>query len=395
MRRFSRWIGLLVILLLTMPVMAQARTVYPLSTAAHDGRMVIVDAKGQRVLLKSVNWFGGESGEFVVGGLDRQPLKHYARLIKKGGFNSVRLPWSNELVERNPVVGDDYLSANPQLKGKRALEVFDAVVKALTDEGLMVIIDNHRSRGDWCCDATHGDGLWWTPDYPEEAWLRDLAFMAKRYARNPRVIGSELRNEIRRDDTLGLKPTWGGGEAKTDWKAAAEKGAEAVLKVAPHHLIFIGTINYQAELTHVRDHPLRLSRPEKLVWVAHDYAWNHPEARLKDPAAFAAEAYRRWGFAREAGHPYSAPVYLSEFGGCVHTEGLEKPCPADRYAFVKAFVTYLKTEDVDWAWWPMNGTQSAGYNRTRGAIEGYGLLKADWSDWVDAKLVEDLTGVKP
>ncbi|GAA3439276.1 hypothetical protein GCM10018954_088970 [Kutzneria kofuensis] len=61
-----------------------------------------------------MNWFGAESGEFVVGGLDRQPLDRIAQLIRNGGFNSVRLPWSNELVESNPVVADTYLTANPR-----------------------------------------------------------------------------------------------------------------------------------------------------------------------------------------------------------------------------------------------------------------------------------------
>jgi hypothetical protein len=77
----------------------------------------IVDRRGKRVKLASVNWFGAESAEFVVGGLDRQPLSEIARLIKRGGFNSVRLPWSNQLVEQNPVVPADLLGANP---GSRA-----------------------------------------------------------------------------------------------------------------------------------------------------------------------------------------------------------------------------------------------------------------------------------
>ena len=33
------------------------------------------------------------------------------------GFNSVRIPWSYELVETNPVVPDYALAANPALKG--------------------------------------------------------------------------------------------------------------------------------------------------------------------------------------------------------------------------------------------------------------------------------------
>jgi endoglucanase len=73
-----------------------------------------MDGRGHRVKLASVNWFGAESAEFVVGGLDRQPLDRIAQLIRDGGFNSVRLPWSNELVESSPVVADTCLTANPR-----------------------------------------------------------------------------------------------------------------------------------------------------------------------------------------------------------------------------------------------------------------------------------------
>jgi endoglucanase len=125
-----------------------------------------VDRAGHRVKLASVNWYGAESPEFVVGGLDRQPLSRIASLIERGGFNSVRLPWSNQLVEQNPVVPSEYLAANPRLQGKRALDVLDAVVRELGRHGLMVVLDNHRSRADWCCDEEHGDGLWYTREYP-------------------------------------------------------------------------------------------------------------------------------------------------------------------------------------------------------------------------------------
>ena len=123
---------------------AMAQPVFPLKTGISDDQAAILDARGQRVRLISVNWFGAESGAFVAGGLDKQPVDRIARLIKSGGFNAVRLPWSNEMVESNPVVRDADVAANPQFHGQRALTVFDAVVKALSDQGLMIVLDNHR-----------------------------------------------------------------------------------------------------------------------------------------------------------------------------------------------------------------------------------------------------------
>jgi hypothetical protein len=43
--------------------------------------------------------------------------------------------------------------------------------------------------------------------------------MTKRYKHNPRVIGMDLRNEIRRTGTK--IPTWGSKNKATDWHMAA------------------------------------------------------------------------------------------------------------------------------------------------------------------------------
>ncbi|HEX3732862.1 MAG TPA: hypothetical protein VHU91_08085, partial [Mycobacteriales bacterium] len=39
---------------------------------------------------------------------------------------------------------------------------------------------------------------------------------------------------------------------------------------------------------------------------------------------------------------------------------------------------YLKEIDADWAYWPLNGTQSAGYGRAHGSPETYGLSDDTW-----------------
>lgn len=366
--------------------------VFPLHTGMDsEGRAAILDARGARVQLKAVNWFGAESAALVPGGLDRQPLAKVAKLIHDGGFNAVRLPWCNEMVERNPIVDDGFIAANPQLKGLHVLAVYDAVVRALTAEGLMVILDNHRSRGDWCCDAAHGDGLWYTDAYPESAWLADWRTMAARYRSNPRVIAAELRNEIRSDATMGGKggttPTWGTGDRATDWRLAAQRGAEAVLKVNPKLLIMVGTPGYQTDLSPVRDHPLKLSVPRRLVYAAHDYAWDRSPEELRDPLAFEIGSWQRWDFVREAGHPYTAPVFISEWGGCI-----QGPCQPDRAAFVAAFAQYIRVSQIDWAYWPLNGVQMAGYNRQAGALEAYGLMTPDDSGWANPDFVAQITG---
>ena len=51
------------------------------------------------------------------------------------------------------------------------MDVFDATVSGLTDEGLIVLLNNHNSKAGWCCSEQDGDGLWYTHKYPEEMWI--------------------------------------------------------------------------------------------------------------------------------------------------------------------------------------------------------------------------------
>jgi endoglucanase len=55
---------------------------------------------------------------------------------------------------------------------------------------------------------------------------------------------------------------------------------------------------------------------------------------------------------------------------------------------------YAAKADLDWAWWPINGTQSAGYNRVRGAVETYGLLNPDWDGYANQELLNTLRGIQ-
>ena len=71
--------------------------------------------------------------------------------------------------------------------------------------------------------------------YPESSWLDDWAGMASRYTGNPWVIAAELRNELRCAVVGGKRicPTWGDENPASDWRAAALRGANAVLGANP------------------------------------------------------------------------------------------------------------------------------------------------------------------
>ena len=152
----------------------------PLSTGELGGKVVVIDSADQRVKLACVNWYGAHMEGFVVNGLDVRPVADIAQTIASLGFNCIRLPFSLEQFYDNPIVEASRLSANPSLVGLSSLEVFDATVSALTDAGLMVILNNHNSKAGWCCSEQDGDGLWYTNQYSEQMWLEALEKMAER-----------------------------------------------------------------------------------------------------------------------------------------------------------------------------------------------------------------------
>ena len=170
--------------LATVPLFADAEQSHiklPLHTNGHE----IVDASGKPVRLTSVNWYGFDQKEFVVRGLDHAPLQTIVSEIRELGVILVRLPWANETLERNPLVPGYAVKANPQFKGKHAMEIMDAVGDALARANIMVILDNHVSRADWCCSETDGNGLWYNADYPETTWLADWQTIVRRYKSQP------------------------------------------------------------------------------------------------------------------------------------------------------------------------------------------------------------------
>ena len=331
----------------------------PLHTAHHR----IVDAKGQRVKLAGVNWYGADNIEFSAGGLAYRPLAAIAHEVKALGFNSVRIPWSNELVETNQVVPDYAIVANPALKGKRALEVLDLTIDALAREGVYVILDNHVSRADWCCYEGDGNALWHSPAYPEKNWLADWRFMARRYKNQPAVIGADLRNELR------FGATWGGKDPALDWHAASERGGNAILAENPNLLIFVEGIDYALDLSGFVRLPVKLNVPNRLVYSAHDYPFSHKGIRSYDDYLQAVES--KWAFLRQQSE---TPLWIGEFGTCQEPRCLDSSDPTQEGFWFRNFIRFLHETDLDWCYWPLNGTQLSGHTRKFGDLESYGVL---------------------
>lgn len=398
------------------------RHITPVPGWLHTDGTRIVDAHGHAVRLIAVNWYGAEGPDFVPGGLDRRSYMQILLTIKGLGFNTVRLPYSNELVERNPRVYR-HLDANPALRGRHALSILDAIVDGARRAGLMVILDNHRSDAGW---SALGSGRWYTPRYPESAWIADWLTLARRYSHNTAVVGVDVRNEphsngpgleilalgyLRQGATWG--PYHGQSNPSSDWRQAAERAGNAILRVNPHLLIIVeGTEIYPnadgtpdiywwgANLRGALAYPVRLALPHRLVYSAHEYGPQMHSQRWFSPhmteAQWQHEFAAHWGVLLARRGPDAAPVWLGEFGTPnLSARDVSNTRPASQGQWFTALVHYIGQTGVGWAYWAVNGTMSSGPSHRRyGAPDTFGLLTPDWQHLSQPALMRALRSIQ-
>jgi endoglucanase len=339
------------------------KTRMPLSTLGRD----IVDPDGNRVKLASINWYGASDELFIPSGLDVQHRDHIAAVIRHMGFNSVRLPYSDEMVMDNPLPSADLLLANEDLMGLRALDIYVAVVESLTEAGIMVIPNNHITQATWCCGINLCDTAW-SNDYlgaacrvrqTEEQWMKNWEMVMENFVSNPLVIGADLRNEPR--GLWGTMP-W------SKWATAAEKAGNRLLAMRSDWLIFVEGVSSSNDLSEVGSRPVVLDVPARVVYSAHVYSWSGwgslDGMYAKRPyPSFAASMHDNWAYLLERN---IAPVWVGEFG-CPHLPG-----PGDLH-YWRNLMEFLKAVDADFGYWALNPRKPHNFDN-----ETYGLLEDDW-----------------
>lgn len=336
----------------------------PLSTEG----ATIVDQNGQEVVLTGVNWFGLETDAYAPHGLWERNWEDMLDQIEDSGFNTIRLPYTNELFEPGSTPGKaiDY-SLNPDLKGLSGLDLMDRIVEGATDRGLMVLLDRHRPT------AEAQTALWYNEQVSEKEWISDWVMLAEHYRDNPLVIGADLHNEPRGE------ATWGDGSPRTDWRLAAERAGNAVLKANPNWLIVVEGIEtvdneyywWGGNLSGAKEAPVRLSDQDQLVYSAHDYGpgvWEQSWFNTPDfPENLPELWHKRWGYLQESG---TAPVLMGEFGG-------ESVDPKDTEGvWQRKLFSYLKENEMSYTYWSWNPNSG----------DTGGVLTDDWKTVDQAKL---------
>lgn len=351
----------------------------PLATLGSD----IVDAEKRIFHMKGVNWWGANGSQYPYDeshskginthampfGIHVQQIDTIVAAIKKAGFNTLRLPFSNQLIHDTTKAKKEWIGPNFFLLGKTPLEVLDEVIARFSDAGICILLNNHSTTTHWCCNFDY-NGLWHGKnkfyDQTTDMWISDWVFLANRYKSNTWVIGADLRNEVRPQRTslfFPRNPNWG-RKNKNDWHRAATRAGNAIHQVNRNWLIVVEGINARVNtlmqlsfphLKPVRKKPVILEVPNKLVYEVHNYSFSWTKAnilRMSKSTTFGKlskeeriKAYdRNWGFVTKLPNG-ATPVIVGEFGCSTNDKHVEE--------WLRDLTDYLYLNKIGSCWWTL------------------------------------------
>jgi len=331
----------------------------------HTSGSRIVASDGTTFTIKAANWFGLETPNCAPHGLWSITLDEGLAQIAAMGFNTVRLPFSNQCLAASSTSSID-ASRNPDLVSLSPLQLMDAVIAKARAHGLRVILDRHR------IESSGQSELWYTSTYSEQRWIDDWTMLARRYRDDPTVIGADLHNEPHGP------ACWGCGDASRDWQAAATRAGNAVLAANSRLLIIVEGVERQADgsttwwgggLKDAGAKPVVLKTANRVVYSPHDYP-----ASVYGQKWFSASDYpanlpgvwdANWGYLAKSGR---APIFVGEFGTRAQST-------SDRQ-WLSSIVSYLGASGMSFGYWSFNPNSG----------DTGGLVEDDWKTPESAKL---------
>jgi endoglucanase len=342
----------------------------------HTSGNQILDSAGNPVRIAGVNWYGFETPDEIAHGLWAQDYHTIIDDIRNLGYNTIRIPFSNQMVE-TPIVPQNLSfyntgPINTDLKGLNSLQILDKIIAYAGQDGLKVILDDHRSEAG---ESAESNGLWYTSAYPSSAWVNDWVTLAKRYAGNPTVVGFDLRNEPHTPtgDTYAQGATWGTGDPATDVRLAYEQAGNAILGVDPGALIFCEGISenptasggmnstwWGGDLALAGQFPVVLSAAGHVVYSAHDYGPSLFQQSWFNSSTTSASLDAVWN--ANWGYLYTqkvAPVWVGEFGTDNTASDVQSSTPGSQGQWFSSLVSYVASNPwMGWTYWALNGEDS-------------------------------------
>jgi aryl-phospho-beta-D-glucosidase BglC (GH1 family) len=347
----------------------------------------LIDTQGHLVRMTGVNWFGFETKNQVPFGLWTRSYKSMLAQIKTLGFNTVRIPYSDYMLDasRDGSLTLATLNIDLALNGMTAtqtpLDLMDAIIAEAKTLGLKVILDSHSRLP----DSYLSEGLWNPSYYPEAKWIANWKFVAARYATNDAVAALDLKNEPH------FTASWGSTDSALNWNEAAQRAANAIQSVNPNALIVVEGVEslsttskavnkywWGGNMQGVLTNPINITFNNKLVYSPHEYGpevYTQPWFRdYRFPLNLRYIWEDRFGFIYNQGLGHTL---IGEFGIKDNVVG------SASNKWFEEFVKYMgdHSEGYSWTYWAWNPNSG----------DTGGILTDDWTGTNDWKL----TYIKP
>jgi len=321
----------------------------------------IVDAAGTPVRIASIGWDGTDGLTFAPYGLWQSSLQQNIDAIKADGFNTIRVPWTDVMLDASPLMSPTYAAINPalnpQLVGLTSLQLLDVLVADAGAAGLKVIFDHadddggpggwggQQANGLWIdsgpgTDGTDGSGTVGTVTAAK--FLADSVEVAQNFAGNSTVIGFDLDNEPNSTGDIN----WGQG-GPTDIQTMYTQVGDAMQAVDPGALIIAeGPEEWsgpapgmpagfgEGDLSGVATDPVTLTIPNKVVYSVHEYPPDLSGNGSYTAATQIAAMNAGWGYLETDN---IAPVWVGEMGSNMTS--------ATDQAWIQMLLNYMNGED--------------------------------------------------
>ncbi len=207
----------------------------------HTSGSKIVDKDGKAVWLTGANWFGFNCTERVFHGLWSVNMDVTLKAIAARGINIIRVPISTQLLIEwktgKAATTSINTYANPELKDKTSLEIFDAFLAQSQKYGLKVLLDVHSAEAD---NSGHIYPVWYKGAYGTAEFYAGWEWIANRYKNDDTIVAYDLKNEPHGQPTgSDTFAKWDNSTDASNWKYAAEETAKRILAINPNALVLI------------------------------------------------------------------------------------------------------------------------------------------------------------
>ncbi|KAF1995292.1 glycoside hydrolase family 5 protein [Amniculicola lignicola CBS 123094] len=347
-----------------------------------------VDSTGANFTYVGVNWPG--AGDVMIPeGLQYASIESIVGKIKSLKMNVVRLTFAIEMIDDIKDNGGDVTikAAFTKALGTKGdtvyQQVFDAVAAELSKQQIYVHLDNHMSKGAWCCGTNDGNAWFGDKYFNTEKWKRGLQYMAEYSKKWSSMVSIGLRNEYRKPDTAGssLAYNW---QVWYDQNVAA---ANLVNAANPNIIIFFSGLDFDTKLTPIpgaedlgggkKFEKSSFKYADKIALELHNY-----QTSATDCNSVKSGLWNNGFKALDAAAKNQMPVVLTEFG-------FSQADTTYNSVYASCLRKIIPEWKAGWTVWVIAGSY---YIRsgTQDYEEVWGLLNHNWSGWRSTNAVNAL-----